>query len=502
MLTTYNRKRKFGETPEPEGKKEAGGKHRFVVQKHDASRLHYDFRLELDGVLKSWAVPKGPSMDPAEKRLAVQVEDHPVSYINFSGTIPKGNYGAGKVDVWDKGNFTPVDETGHELSERQALTQLKKGELKFELKGKQLKGGFVLVQLKNDPKNWLLIKHKDSSASKGKTMATSSKKKTTIEKTAVKKKAAPRKAAKKSTDEEKEKIVKLNGHEVKLTNPQKIYWPKEGITKGEMLAYYERMAPVILPYLKNRPLSLKRNPGGITDKGFFQKDADDNTPEWITTTKIFAESTQKIVRYIVCNDKATLLYLANLGCIEMNPWNSTIKDLDKPNYLILDIDPAEKSTFDQVVETAQVIGSILEKAGATSYCKTSGASGLHVYIPLGAKYSYEQARQFGELVASLAQQQLPSFTSLERNLSKRGQKIYIDYLQNSRGQTLASAYSLRPVPGAQVSTPLLWKEVKKGIRPSQFTIYNIEERVKKLGDVFYMVLKKGINLQQCLKKLG
>jgi bifunctional non-homologous end joining protein LigD len=161
MLTVYNQKRNFKETPEPKGKKDITSNHRFVVQKHHASRLHYDFRLELDGVLKSWAVPKGPSMSPADKRLAVQVEDHPVSYIGFSGTIPEGNYGAGKVMIWDKGDFTPVNERGELISEKQALTQLKKGELKFVVKGKKLKGGFVLVQLKKDPRNWLLIKHKD-----------------------------------------------------------------------------------------------------------------------------------------------------------------------------------------------------------------------------------------------------------------------------------------------------------------------------------------------------
>jgi bifunctional non-homologous end joining protein LigD len=316
---------------------------------------------------------------------------------------------------------------------------------------------------------------------------------------AVKKKAS--KAGKKAINNEKEKIVTVNGHPLKLTNSSKIYWPKEKITKGEMIAYYERMAPVILPYLKNRPMSLKRNPDGIKGMSFYQKDADENLPGWIDTFSTVAASTNKTVRYILCNNKATLMYLANLGCIEMNPWNSTVKAPDKPNYLILDIDPAEKNTFDQVIETAQVIGELLEKAGATSYCKTSGATGLHVYVPLGAKYSYEQARQFGEVVASLAQQQLPGFTSLERSLSKRGQNIYIDYLQNSKGQTLASAYSVRPVPGAQVSTPLLWKEVKKGLHPSQFNIYNIEQRVKKLGDVFYMALKTGISLAKCLKRL-
>ena len=517
MLTLYNKKRDFNNTPEPAGDKKQTGSngHRFVVQRHDASRLHFDFRLQMDGVLKSWAVPKGPSMNAADKRLAVQVEDHPVSYINFSGTIPEGNYGAGEVEVWDKGVYAPVDEKGNDISDKQAAAWLKKGELKFRLAGKKLNGEFVLVQLKNDPKNWLLIKHKDSYAvkevynpDKGRTGKPAKKiaaPKTiaAVAKKSPVKKTTPVKAADSSANETvKEKTVKLGSHTLQLTNLTKIYWPKESITKGALINYYNTMAPVILPYLKNRPLSLKRNPNGIADKGFFQKDAGDNFPGWIKTAPFHAASTGKTVNYTICNDKATLLYLANLGCIEMNPWNSTIKQPDKPTYLIMDIDPSEKNDFDQVVETAQVIGGILEKAGATYYCKTSGATGLHVYVPLNAKYTYEHARSFGEIIANLTQQQLPGFTSTERSLKKRGNKIYIDYLQNSQGQTIASAYSVRPVNGAQVSAPLLWKEIKKGLHPSQFTIFNMEKRVQQLGDVFYMAIKEGINLKSCLKNLG
>lgn len=167
-LHLYNKKRNFKATPEPKGQAGKRNQFRFVVQRHDATRLHYDFRLELGGVLKSWAVPKGPSMNPADKRLAVMVEDHPSSYINFEGTIPKGNYGAGTVEVWDKGLFIPVNKDVEAISERQALTDLKKGELKFLMQGEKLEGGFVLVRLKADDKNWLLIKHKDEYAVKGK----------------------------------------------------------------------------------------------------------------------------------------------------------------------------------------------------------------------------------------------------------------------------------------------------------------------------------------------
>ena len=300
----------------------------------------------------------------------------------------------------------------------------------------------------------------------------------------------------------KDNMVKADGHNVTLTNLSKLYWPKEKITKGDLVAYYDSMAEYILPHLKNRPLSLKRNPNGILDEGFYHKDAGEHAPSWVKKYDVRSESNDKLINYIVCNNKATLLYIANLGSIEINPWNSSTRKIEYPTYMIIDIDPADKNTFDQVIETALVVKKILDKAGVDCYCKTSGATGLHIYIPLGNKYTYEQARKFGQIVASLTVDALPKTTSIERSLKKRGQKIYVDFLQNSKGQTLACAYSVRPKKGATVSTPLLWKEVKKGLHPSQFTIFNIEKRVKKMGDLFAEVLtNKTFNLQKALKNL-
>lgn len=296
--------------------------------------------------------------------------------------------------------------------------------------------------------------------------------------------------------------IKANGHSINLTHPDKLYWPKDKITKGALLHYYDKLAPIILPYLKNRPLSLNRHPNGIDAPGFYQKDAGENFPDWIQTVPYPAVSTGKTVDYTICNNKATLLYLANLGCIEMNPWNSTIKTPDNPSYLVLDLDPSPRNKFSQVLETARVTCDILERAGATYYCKTSGATGMHVYIPLHAKYPYEGVRELGKIIATRVHEQLPGFTTLERALKSRGNNIYLDYLQNSRGQTIASAYSVRPVKGAQVSAPVTYKEIKKGIEPAQFTIFNMEKRLAKLGDLFYMVLGKGNNMMQLLKHLG
>ncbi len=295
----------------------------------------------------------------------------------------------------------------------------------------------------------------------------------------------------------------INGKKLAFTHLDKIFWPDEGYTKGDVIDYYNTVYPHIIKYMKDRPESLLRMPNGLADKGFFHKDAGLNAPEWVKHIALYSESANKDINYIICNDKPTLLYLANLGCIEMNPWNSRLKSLDNPDYLVMDIDPSEHNTFEQVVETANVIKEILDKAGAVSFPKTSGATGIHVYVPLGAKYTYDQAKEFAHVIATMTQQQLPEFTSLERSLSKRGKdNIYIDFLQNRKGQTLACAYSLRPKPGATVSTPLEWSEVKSGLLPSDFTMKNIVQRIEKKGDLFGGVLLKGIDMMKCLKKLN
>lgn len=288
-----------------------------------------------------------------------------------------------------------------------------------------------------------------------------------------------------------------------FTHLDKVFWPDEGYTKGDVIDYYNKAYRHIIRYMRDRPESLFRMPDGIRKPGFFHKDAGLGAPSWVKHVPIYSESAGKDVNYIICNDKPTLLYLANLGCIEMNPWNSRLETIDQPDYLIIDIDPSDNNTFGQVTETAHVTREVLDKAGAVSYPKTSGASGIHVYVPLGAKYTYDQARDFAHIVAMRVHEQLPDTTSLDRPLARRGKdRIYIDYLQNSRGQTIACAYSLRPRPGATVSTPLEWKEVKKGLHPSDFTIKNILSRIDKKGDLFRDVLQKGIDLQKCIKRLA
>lgn len=308
--------------------------------------------------------------------------------------------------------------------------------------------------------------------------------------------------AKKTKVSEKDKEVTLNRHTLKLTNQDKIYFPKDGITKGDVIEYYQSVADYILPHLKNRPLSLNRFPNGIEEQSFYQKDASDNIPEWVKTTPVYSESNDKYIDYIYCNDKATLAYLNNLGCIDLNPWNSSLPDLEHPDFLVLDLDPSKKNTFDHVIETALQVNEVLESIKIKSYCKTSGSTGIHVYIPMGGKYDFDQVKDFAHILMKQVHEKLPEITTLERSLQKRDdKKIYLDYLQNRTGQTLASAYSLRPKEGASVSMPLEWNEVKTGMKPTDFTIHNALERIKEKGDLFKPVLGKGIDMMKALELL-
>ncbi len=318
------------------------------------------------------------------------------------------------------------------------------------------------------------------------------------------KKATPPKQQPAAAEEKPNEAIRVFGKvKVNTTNLNKIYFPDKAITKGMVIEYYQQVADYILPYLKDRPQSLKRNPNGILDNGFFHKDAGDEAPAWVKSVEIYSDSTKKEIDYIICNDQQTLMYLNNLGCIELNPWSSTTKALDKPDYLIIDLDPSDKNTFEQVIKTALAFKAILDKAGADCYCKTSGATGLHIFLPMGKKYLYEQVKNFAHVLCMMVNEELPDFTSLERSLQKRGNnKIYLDYLQNRRGQTIASVYSMRPHPGATISTPLQWKEVKPGLTPAAFTIETVLPRIKKIGDIFSGVLGKGIDLKKCLDKIS
>ncbi len=841
-LNQYNKKRNFRKTSEPEGKLvHKKGKLLFVVQKHHASHLHYDFRLEANGVLKSWAVPKGPSMNPDDKRLAMMVEDHPYDYKDFEGNIPEGNYGAGNVIVWDNGTYIP--DTEEKDPDEAVEAAIRKGHVSFILKGKKLKGAFSLVKMHAGQENaWMLIKKDDEYASKTditlndksvlskKTLqqladtyhnekdgTPKNQKKNTAKKSPVKSNSKLKAVVKKKSDrvkpmlaeltdaafdrkdwvfeakydgyramadcsgkgevdlysrnllsfnedfapiadqlkkvnhdclldgevvaEDKEGIsrfqllqnykrekkgglhyyvfdlLRLDGQDItslpllerkkllemlikklklkqvhysphvvgyglrffeqaqkkgwegiiakqaestyqtnnrshdwlkmkitreqeaviagitepkggrkffgslllgvynngsleyvgncgtgfnhaglkelyekfkplfinkspfaermpaskavqwikpklvcqvkftewtgdgsmrhpvflglrkdkaakevkreipramkkkdtaettndtdyekkvgkvnlKLTNQQKLYWPDEKITKGNLLKYYESVADVMLPYLKDRPESLHRFPNGIKDAGFFQKDQDvAKLPEWVRTEKVYSESNKENIDYLICNDKAHLLFMANLGCIEINPWNSKIQTPENPDWMVIDLDP-EDISFKEVIKAALETRRFFDKLEIESYCKTSGATGLHIYVPLAAKYDYEIVKNFAQLVAQHVNDKLPDTTSILRMPQKRKKKIYLDFLQNRRGQTLAAPYSVRPRPGATVSTPLEWSEVNAKLDPANYTIHNTLARLDKKGDLWKPVIGKGANLEKAIK---
>ncbi|WP_247654976.1 DNA ligase D [Chitinophaga varians] len=299
---------------------------------------------------------------------------------------------------------------------------------------------------------------------------------------------------------EETQVRTINGHALKFTNLSKIYWPGEKITKRDMINYYYQMAPFIVPYIKDRPQSLNRFPNGINGESFYQKDVSGKAPDWVPTFPYHSSDEPREKEYLVGENEATLLYMASLGCIEINPWSSRLRKPENPDWCIIDLDP-DKTTFDQVIEAAQVTHEILDAAGIPGYCKTSGSTGLHIYIPLGAKYTYEQSKEFGRIIARLVHGRLPETTSIERATNRRKRKMYIDFLQNRPQATVAAPYSLRPKPGATVSMPLHWEEVKKGLTMKDFTIYNAVARVREQGDIFKPVLGKGINMKAALAGL-
>jgi bifunctional non-homologous end joining protein LigD len=502
-LETYHSKRDFKKTPEPEGRIARREKRRFVVQEHHASRLHFDFRLEMGGVLKSWSAPKGPTLDSRVKRLAVMTEDHPVEYLKFEGLIPEGQYGAGEQLIWDAGDYEP--KNGED-----PLRQLKEGKLSFELRGDKLRGGFNLIRMKGRDDQWLLIKSDDEFAQPGWTLELRSGER--IEETARARKKkregrarrpAPKTRAKTKRESRPvaasrvfkakrlsgEVDLKVGKEVVALTSLDKVYWPEDGYTKGDLVRYYYEIAKYILPYLKDRPLILKRYPNGINKPSFHQHDVD-YAPDYARTVALDVE-VGHTVDYLICDNLATLLYVTNLGAIERHPWNSRARDLDRPDWVVFDLDPGEGVEFAAICEVAMSLKEVLGRAGVECFAKTSGSRGIHIYAPLKPVHGYEEVADFAERVASIVASERPDLATVERSLKKRPRGgVYVDHFQNARGKSVVSPYSARPRPGAPVSAPLDWAEVRRGkITPQDFTIENMRKRVERKGDLFKPVLK-------------
>lgn len=301
-----------------------------------------------------------------------------------------------------------------------------------------------------------------------------------------------------------EKIVPENINstiqDIKITNSQKIFFPKHNYTKKDVIDYYSKISDIILPYLIDRPQNLNRFPNGIHKKSFYQKNMS-KIPSWAKTAPIYSKEEEKTINYLLCQNKKTLLYMANLASIEINPWSSRVQNLDYPDFLIIDLDPV-KIGFDQVIQTAQVINKILLKLSIPSYPKTSGMTGLHILIPTRAKYTYTQIRNLAKIISILANKTLPKTTSIEPSISKRTGKVYIDFGQNAKGKTICAPYSLRPHPDATISTPLQWDEVNQSLRPENFTIKNIFDRLKDKNDILKPLTTQSIDLKSILEKLN
>ena len=460
-LNEYRARRDFRRTRKPSGgRAEAPASDRpiFVVQEHHASHLHYDFRLEADGVLKSWAVPKEPTLDPAVKRLAVEVEDHPLGYASFAGKIPKGQYGGGTVAIWDHGTYDDLSPEGS------VAESLAAGRLEFALHGEKLRGAFALVRMKargRGKPQWLLIKKKDEFAAEGEDESPA----------AAKPKAKPRRSL---AAVEEGKVVRDGSppppEEVALTHPEKLLYPEAGLTKADVFEYYRKVAGRLLPYLKGRPITLERLPDGLAEADaphFWQKDAPASYPGWIARVPL-ATGRGKVVRYVLVEDVSTLLYLVNQGALTFHVWASRVENLDRPDFVLFDLDLGA-ARFDDVIAVALAVRDELESRGIEPFVKTSGKSGLHVLAPWTGEGGYDEARAWALEVASRVVAADPDRATVEIRKARRGGRVYVDVMQNAKGHHAVPPYVLRAIPRATVSTPLAWREVRPGLDPAAFT---------------------------------
>lgn len=485
-LQRYHSKRDFEKTSEPTGLRDddiCASEHlRFVVHKHDATRLHYDLRLETDGVFHSWAVTRGPSLDPGVKRLAVEVEEHPLAYGDFEGTIPKGEYGGGTVMIWDRGLWAPETDTP-------VAKSLESGELKFMLSGTKLKGSWVLVRMKpkagEDKRNWLMIKHKDrwatpgrdtilkkdKSVASGRTMLAIEKCKEPAPEPFITRGGVAAGAEWTSADTSNSKNAKTRSKGAampKLSNPERVLWPDSGLTKQDLAEYLTTAAPWMLQHLAGRPCSLLRAPEGIEGDTFFQRHAGPGLPEELT--KVVVSDDKQA--YLQIDDADTLAALAQYSTIEFHPWNCVPFEPEIPGRVVFDLDPGPDVDFDEVVDAARLLKDRIEELGLVAFCKTTGGKGLHVVTPLTTErdFGFEQSKLFSQTIATKVAEAEPQRFVVKMSKRLRKGRIFIDYLRNERKATAVAPLSPRARPGARVSMPLNWSQVRKGLDPSRFTI--------------------------------
>jgi bifunctional non-homologous end joining protein LigD len=514
-LASYREMRDFETTPEPAGgdaSAPAGGPRRFVVQRHRARRLHYDFRLEIDGALASWAVPKGPTLDPGARRLAVHVEDHPLEYADFEGVIPGGEYGGGDVVVWDRGTWEPYDTDD-------PARAVADGELHADLHGEKLRGRFVLVRTgqpaDGEKESWLLLHKHDDAAVKGwdpeehpRSVVTG--------RTNDEVKADPdrqwhsdRPAAKAAEplrgtaplDEDDAALLALDelpreggtwavhGREVVVTNLGKVLFPgregEEPVTKREFLRYTARIAPVVVPYLQGRALNLHRYPNGADEAGFWHKALPDHAPSWLPRWDNPGADPGETRTYLVADEPAALVWAANFGALEWHPWTSQTQAPELPTYALFDLDPGERTTWADLVTLATLHRTAFERLEVRSLVKVTGRRGLQIWVPIAPGPSFEETRTWVEQVSRTIGTLVPDLVSWKWHRRDRKGRARLDYTQNAINKTLVAPYSTRPAPGAPVSMPIDWNELEDpDLRPDRWTIRTAFDRLADRPDRF------------------
>jgi bifunctional non-homologous end joining protein LigD len=469
-LAEYRRKRNFATTPEPPGEAAPAPAGRsFVVQKHDATRLHYDFRLEMEGVLRSWAVPKGPSLDPADKRLAVETEDHPVEYGGFEGVIPPNEYGAGPVVLWDRGTWEP---------EGDPVAGYRAGRLKFRLDGEKLRGSWALVKTRgrdrrSADRSWLLFKLKDDEARPDVDIAASRPESVesgrTIDDVAAGRAARKREAKRKPA---KENVVAG----VRLTHPDRVLYDPPGTTKLDLATYYVGVESRMLPHLEGRPLVLVRCPDGAHRECFFQKHAGRYVPDALRRVEI--REAKKTGEYLVADDLAGLVGLVQMGVLEIHGWGSRAERLEQPDRLVFDIDPDEGLPWERVATAARLLRERLEALDFATFLESTGGKGLHVVVPLRPDAGWEEAKAFAQGLAFDVVRAEPAAYVAEASKARRKGKVFIDYLRNYRGASAIVPYSTRARAGAPIAMPLSWDELGKNPLADSWTIRNAVQRLR------------------------
>ncbi len=522
-LATYRRKRDFARTPEPPGTPSPAaaprpGARRFVVQRHRARRLHYDFRLEVDGVLVSWAVPKGPTLDPGVRRAAFHVEDHPLEYIDFEGVIPAGGYGGGDVIVWDAGTWEPHD-AGDPPDPGRALGR---GELHVDLYGEKLRGRFVLVRTRPDRSGrdgWLLLHKHDEYAVDG-WDAEDHPRSVTTGRTNDEVKADPDRmwrsdlpAARASVALKAPPVAALDpdalreldgfaatglwrvyGREVRVTNLDKVLFPartgEEPVTKRDLLRYTAQIAPVLLPYLARRALNLHRYPNGAQAKGFWQKELPGHAPDWLPRWDNPEAAPSESRTYLVVDEPAALIWAANFGALEWHPWTSLVEAPHRPTYALIDLDPGGRTSWDDLLALARLHRTAFDHLGLRAQPKVTGRRGIQIWVPIARGPDFEATRDWVERLSKTVGAVAPDLVSWKWQVGERGGRARLDYTQNAVNKTLVAPYSPRPAPGAPVSAPIAWDELDDpALRPDGFTIRTVLDRIDRCGDLFREVLQ-------------